>query len=748
MHVPTAHIVCLPSRSVVEESSLNIPPPLAKRPRPSAARANVNSSVPSLSEQYSAKPSTLAVAELPAQPTAAAKACETPAAAAATSEGPKANPKRPDSELGDLNDRFPDNCRIPTDEEVGRLNSRVIVMEEDKMHTLFCGTTECYSIDNLKIRNHAYENGSDLEAPQTSRCVTQTYPQNLDVFTNDVSVVRGGSDLYNSLFGGLRIRPATLIKLVLEHGEMNNKRDGAFAEELLQQRRRVPMGCCGQGYTKELVEGVTVPNATYGLDFFDKIKDVRDRLSAKAMIADIIDAMQGFADYTEEKLRNPMPYNDSQRLERFAKQFAKSVGAEKSRFEDVSLQVKNLTQHERTSGHKDERNCNRVGYTKTVGISFCIVDSKGDLWSLKIICNSRAAAGSYESNVYKLTPMLTRIHLQMETLERAHEDLMDAQRKAGGHQYHIKVGPRNIYDLVLEDECPWVVADFGGGVTGKQMKLPAAPVRDLHLSAATTVAFRLHEQLKDVRLVIEMVVLMAYHNGYERLQHIAREHFDELIDPTTSPAFAYYKRATALFDGVAFGSTQIGRWQPSPVKFDEVYLNEKGENNGAMAVVVDGILTLLDGIKSILGTKEFHHVKVEALVRACIKGWHDKGFKNFEIGEFRIMIILQICCHAKVGITGHKDLLSLVYPVSKLGAAEQLNHVNAGDRPYVLRLILKETGLEAYGTNGAEGSLCETSLNRVCKIYDVVYPHQMQFRIGADGRNWFKKYGSDVWVWF
>jgi hypothetical protein len=47
--------------------------------------------------------------------------------------------------------------------------------------------------------------------------------------------------------------------------------------------------------------------------------------------------------------------------------------------------------------------------------------------------------------------------------------------------------------------------------------------------------------------------------------------------------------------------------------------------------------------------------------------------------------------------------------VSSLGAAKQLKHVLPENRPYVLNLILKEMGLEEYGTNVAEGSMCKTS---------------------------------------
>jgi hypothetical protein len=56
--------------------------------------------------------------------------------------------------------------------------------------------------------------------------------------------------------------------------------------------------------------------------------DVDARQSLMAMIAACVDAMQDMADYTEEKLGNPLPYNDEQHITRFFKFFADGIGAE------------------------------------------------------------------------------------------------------------------------------------------------------------------------------------------------------------------------------------------------------------------------------------------------------------------------------------------------------------------------------------------------------------------------------------
>jgi len=75
------------------------------------------------------------------------------------------------------------------------------------------------------------------------------------------------------------------------------------------------------------------------------------------------------------------------------------------------------------------------------------------------------------------------------------------------------------------------------------------------------------------------------------------------------------------------------------------------------------------------------------------------------------MLIVQTLCLAGVVVKGHKDLYNLVYPVHNLGAAKQLEHIRNIDRPGMLDYLSTETGLEAFGTDGSEGNLCETALN-------------------------------------
>jgi hypothetical protein len=78
-----------------------------------------------------------------------------------------------------------------------------------------------------------------------------------------------------------------------------------------------------------------------------------------------------------------LPYNDKQHIACFSKFFADGIGAKQSWFEDLSIQLKHIDEHERTAEHKDEHNCMHIGYTKTVVLCFTVKDARGLMWSVK-----------------------------------------------------------------------------------------------------------------------------------------------------------------------------------------------------------------------------------------------------------------------------------------------------------------------------------------------------------------------------
>ncbi len=92
--------------------------------------------------------------------------------------------------------------------------------------------------------------------------------------------------------------------------------------------------------------------------------------------------------------------------------------------EDFTIQLKNITQGERTWKHKDQWNCTWNGYTKTLTLSFTWVDAKEELWSLKFVANGHFKAGNFLDKVYQLPSMLTRMNLSMEKLNHEYKEVI------------------------------------------------------------------------------------------------------------------------------------------------------------------------------------------------------------------------------------------------------------------------------------------------------------------------------------
>jgi hypothetical protein len=157
--------------------------------------------------------------------------------------------------------------------------------------------------------------------------VTIQYLIGVDYFSDDLSIARTGGKVFHTFFGDACIDVSHILKFILQHRCSNSLRDGNHAEES-GQCCRVFMGCCGQAYTEETIQGNKVPKAVYGVNIFNEIEDVEECTSLKAMIADMLDCMQQLFDYIKaKKLANLLPFNDQPHLEHFAIPFWKELGA-------------------------------------------------------------------------------------------------------------------------------------------------------------------------------------------------------------------------------------------------------------------------------------------------------------------------------------------------------------------------------------------------------------------------------------
>jgi hypothetical protein len=197
-------------------------------------------------------------------------------------------------------------------------------------------------------------------------------------------------------------------------------------------------------------------------------------------------------------------------------------------------------------------------------------------------------------------------------------------------------------------------------------------------------------------------VISTYHIGYNEF---------EWLVVTLSPSFEMFQMAKDQFKEVVFGDPQVGHVSPTGVD-KAVFPNEDGTMNGVMKEMVEGIIGILECInESVNDEDKFHHLGVKARVQQCInelkkkaadqkengsnKTKHLEGLAKLDFAEFGVMIADQICCLGKM---------------ASLGAADQLSHLkDKNEMPEILNTIICEIEVEEYGTNSAEGLLCETS---------------------------------------
>jgi hypothetical protein len=235
-------------------------------------------------------------------------------------------PYKDDSLLGDLTIRFdPKYCQIPNDAKVAEYRARLVIATDSSVeHVVHEGQAEFYLADKLSERVHSFECITDLSNAHSTPLVTMNYPQHVDFYSNDLSVVRAGGPDFEKLFGRLRIDLPRVVRFILEHGECNGKRDSDQA--LGHQKWRIQIGCCGQAQGG-VVNGVNAPKSTYGLGIFDEINDPTERQSIKKMFADVLDCIQDCEDSVElKKLDKARPFNDKKCLERFGAQFRDAIG--------------------------------------------------------------------------------------------------------------------------------------------------------------------------------------------------------------------------------------------------------------------------------------------------------------------------------------------------------------------------------------------------------------------------------------
>ena len=117
-----------------------------------------------------------------------------------------------------------------------------------------------------------------------------------------------------------------------------------------------------------------------------------------------------------------------------------------------------------------------------------------------------------------------------------------------------------------------------------------------------------------------------------------------------------------------------------------------------------------------------------------------------ELGEFRLMLILQMCALSSVVLHPSPKLVNLLYPIPGKGSANHLIDVNVkeADHHDALRRVSHHFNLKEFGDNGGESFLCETLPGR--RVFDAFFRWQSLFLLNALRKAMRKKYSTTKWI--
>eukprot|EP00978_Attheya_sp_CCMP212_P039371 scaffold204047_cov46-Attheya_sp.AAC.1 len=617
---------------------------------------------------------------------------------------------------------------LATNEDLQVFKSRLMVHLEDEILVVF--DSDCYFYEGKKFgeRDHSYDVYTPLPCLQSSEKTVSTIgPSASSTNKEDMVVLRSNHSTFQKCFAQLQFDYATVTRFVLEHGHTNTMREG-----MEQNGQRIEVGCCGQVPNK-LDDGTHEPKETFGFHVFKPDTNSGHQAEeVKASLAEILDACQDAQDQVHaHHLNIAMAFNYKPRTEKYGRAAREAIGATRTRQELFTVIVKCLSRGDCTMNHKDTKDCTWSGYENTTGFVLNFRDGLGDIWSLRILTNSRAQIGAYFDKRLDLREVKSNIRGHLQRIDHFFLTYNMPYREE-----HTECNFRTFHKVPLNEVSPWEWVDIGEGIRVERIVFPSMIVRDFALSAAATVLHDANTRFGR-KHAIELAVIAGLVTGWHRFYYMYVNKIQHEASKQC-PGLRLIRILKAKFGNIV-GDTYVGKNRISPPGLDmeEVFVkNDRFNDNMDLAVKeIDKILC---------------EVKKESFNRFSLVD-HLKEAKEkmkpfgMNMGEFRILLSVQTCLLAGLSGTGSKKWINLQYPINKLGAETQLQGVPTDLRPSALHHIMAEFGLTNFGLNSVETLLCETAENRNGYIHDYIIKGQSVFSFGLEGRPVLREYGSHHW---
>ena len=638
----------------------------------------------------------------------------------------------------DMDIRFKE-CRLASSNEVAPFAPRVFIEGDDYETNLCCAPSEFCLCRDLKNRHHGFICDDFGHQPSLSKSrASLDLPMAVSFASNDVSVVRPGHTIFTQAFfpTQLHVDLSLCLKFVIEHGGSNRGRDGTVASANSGHGCRIDFGCAGSGST-EIKPGVWRPSLLCGTSVFEHVSE-EEAKQIKASLASVFDCIQVASDAIQLSIGQQPLYNYPPRDDVCGSVLRRFLGAKVMRNEWITLQVKCISRRDSTDRHKDKNNCIWVSHDKTGALCFMVVDALSAIWSMKFIANGRHVLGTHCDKLLGANTLCSRIKTHFEKLDLACATFLDdcdGSYKPASSELNWK----NPWGFFLDDRCPWIeVKDTGKkDFVCRCILLPTTVVRDCWLSPAVHVINQIRSLGVKDRGLLELVLLGAHQTSWFRFFHVGMKMFKgkKRVD--------IFRTCVELAE-LTFGSISGGpkpRFEPPGINATAVYC---GNNPNVLDKVISYLFKMLHDVNS-SPEKTFNH----EVLRQIVKVISDKLTTidpPAELGEFRLMLVLQMSALSSVVLHPSPKLLNLLYPIQGKGSAKHLLSVGVQEKDHqdAIRRVSHCFNLVDFGDNGGESVLCETLTDR--NVQDAFFEGQSLFLLNARGSPVEKKHSATKWT--
>jgi hypothetical protein len=612
-----------------------------------------------------------------------------------------------DSHHSDLDERFdPKQCRIAAANEVAPFAPRVHVEGELCETNVHCAPLECHLFRDLKSRCHGFKCDDLGLKPSIGKLrASLDVPMAVSLVTDDVAVLRPGHVIFSKAFSkrSLLVDLPLCLKFVIEHGTANRNRDGAVSCDTVNFGSRIDFGCAGSGSTK-ISPGVWRPDQLCGVDVFDAVsEDVKVQIMA--CLASVCNCIQAACDEVQKAIGLEPLFNYEPRDDICGSALRNFLGAKVMRNKWMTMQVKCISRGDSTDRHKDAKNCSWCFYDKTGALCFIIRDAFGILWLLKFISNGRQVIGSYFD---KLAGAET-LHIRIKT----HFNKLDVACAAFLEEHDGSFQSSNVLNWKIGGDSFWILV-----ATGRSQRMPPAiVVRDFWLSAPVHIIIKMKLLGLEESKLLEIILLAAHQTSRFRFYYVDVE----MVEGKTMHDI--FKTHIELAEE-AFGAITGGpkpRADPPGIDVQACFFPNDCSTKHK---VIECLLSLLKCVNE-TPEENFNHVFLRSAVVAASKETSQIKV-GAELGEFRLMLVLQMCALSSVVLHPSPKLLNLLCPIPGKGSANHLLDVNVKeiDHHDALRRALHHFNLQEFGDMVArafhvklcleERCLTFFSLGRVC----------------------------------